>query len=69
MGLVQTETVTTEVRKQVKLTGDMAHHLYKLYEQIWLEACYDADSEDSQKFAQKLLPHIQALNDELKFKL
>ena len=42
--------------------------LYKLYCDIWCEACYDMTNEEYRKFALKLLPHIQRLNDILRFK-
>lgn len=53
---------------RVKVDDDCMKHLYDLYDAIWIEACYDSDSQASQKFAEKLLPHIQALNDKLHFK-
>jgi hypothetical protein len=42
--------------------------LCELYGQIWCEACYDATNEQMEKFARRLLPHIEAVNAILKFK-
>lgn len=42
--------------------------LNTLYGIIWTDACYDADSEATQKFSRRLLPHIQALNAIIGFK-
>lgn len=60
------EVAALEARIQVD--DDCMNHLYKLYSYIWVEASYDPDSEASQKFAARLLPHIQALNEKLHFK-
>lgn len=42
--------------------------LNALYGVIWTEACYDADTESTQKMCRRLLPHIQKLNEILRFK-
>ena len=42
--------------------------LNKLYSVIWTEACYDAETESTQKLCRKILPHIQKLNTILGFK-
>lgn len=43
-------------------------NLLKLYQIIWCEACYDPTNEETEKLADKLLPFIRDLNDELHFK-
>lgn len=43
-------------------------HLREIYSAVWTEANYDPYNADTEKFAKRLLPHIQALNEELKFK-
>lgn len=50
---------------RVTLSNEAMRHLHYLYQEIWCEA---ADSTGHEDFAMKLLPHIQALNRELKFK-
>jgi hypothetical protein len=50
------------------LSADALHHLGSLWNSIWAEVYYDPASESSQRFAAHLMPHINALNDELKFK-
>ena len=42
--------------------------LAQLYGQIWTEAVYDPDSDQTQKYAQRLLPLIQELNKTMEFK-
>lgn len=41
--------------------------LNSLYGVIWTEACYDADTESTQKLCRRLLPDIQKLNEILAF--
>jgi hypothetical protein len=45
------------------------HHLSALWNSIWSEVYYDPASESSKRFAEHLMPHIEALNDKLKFKV
>ena len=47
---------------------DVMAHLNKLYGVIWTEACYDAETESTQKLCRTILPHIQELNTILRFK-
>lgn len=42
--------------------------LSKMYAIIWPEACYDARSQATAKFARELLPHINRLNEILRFR-
>lgn len=57
-----------DLEARIQVDDECIEHLNKLYGLIWVEACYDPDSEESSKFAAKCLPHIRALNDKLKFK-
>lgn len=50
------------------LSKEALGHLSALYNSIWAEVCYDPASEATRRFATYLLPHIKALNDELKFR-
>ena len=50
------------------LSDDDKKHLNDLYANIWIQSSYDPDNDGVQKFAEKLLPSISALNDSLKFK-
>lgn len=60
---------TTQVSKSVELEdGKIKELLNKLYSDIWIEACYDPDNDETRKHARKLLPTITALNDILEFK-
>jgi hypothetical protein len=49
------------------LSVEALGHLDSLWCSIQAEVWYDPASESSQQFAKHLLPHIKALNDELKF--
>lgn len=42
--------------------------LCDLYAAIWVNACYDPDNEQVEKFCVPLLPKIQRLNEILRFK-
>lgn len=42
--------------------------LHDLYSMIYIEAKYDPYSEETEKYANRLLPGIQRLNEILKFK-
>ncbi len=42
--------------------------LGQLYSLIWPEACYDPMTKETEAFARRCLPHIQALNEILHFK-
>lgn len=66
--LIKEETTTTTIHVKME-EGELKNHLYELYKMIWLESCYDPDTEETRQFAKKLLPHIQALNKVLKFNL
>ena len=57
-----------QLKARIVVSDDAMRHLNQLYALIWTEACYDPDTEDTQKYAARLLPHIEALNKELKFK-
>lgn len=59
---------TTTVQEKVELEPDAHEALTKLYGLIWVEARYDPDNQSTQKFAERLLPHIQLLNKKWGFK-
>lgn len=42
--------------------------LNRLYAAIWIEACYDASSKETETLCRQLLDDIQAANKILKFK-
>jgi hypothetical protein len=63
---VHREVAALEARQV--LSADALYHLNALWCSIQAEVWYDPASESSQRFAQYLLPHIDALNKELKFK-
>ena len=42
--------------------------LSKVYSLIWIEACYDAYNDSTQKLCREMLPHIEKANEILKFK-
>lgn len=46
----------------------LMRELSALYGDIWTEAVYDPFNEDTRRFAQRLLPMIQAANKILHFK-
>lgn len=60
------ETMT--VTKTVELEQEARTELYALYQKIWCESSYNPSNEETRKFAQELLPHIQALNKLWRFK-
>lgn len=64
-----TKTTTTEVRENIEIKDDEVKQLlYKLYREIWLQACYDPDTVEIGEFCgRKLLPHIKILNEILGF--
>ena len=65
------EEVAEKVAKleaRVVVDEDACRHLCALWNSIWAEVYYDPASESSQRFASYLLPHINALNEKLKFK-
>jgi hypothetical protein len=52
---------------RISVSDKSMRHLAEIYSIVWCEACYDAYNEHTKKFAERILPHIKALNDELKF--
>jgi hypothetical protein len=75
MSAATIETHIAEIKDQiddlasrVTVSDESMAHLNHLYGLIWIESNYDPRNESTQKFAEKLLPHIKALNAELKFK-
>ena len=50
------------------LSDRAVESLLALYQLIWCEAVYDPMNDATKAFAAKLLPHIENLNRELKFK-
>ena len=54
--------------RRIVISDAAMEHLLDMYCIIWGEACYDALNEHTENFAKRLLPHMRALNDELKFK-
>lgn len=62
------ETTTTKRVVQIELDSEVAEALINLYQLIWCEAFYDFNTEDTQKFAQRIYPHIKRLNEILRFK-
>lgn len=64
----QTKKVVTETSVFLSVEGEIGKHLNALYQKIWCEACYDANTEDTKEYAATLLPHIKELNKILKFK-
>lgn len=60
---------TTEIRESVDLeNGEVKDLLYKLYREIWCQACFDPDTVEIGEFCgRKLLPHISRLNKILRF--
>lgn len=68
-------TIADDIYKQVAalearqcLSAEAIGHLHALWCSIQAEVWYDPASKSSQQFATFLLPHIKALNDELRFK-
>lgn len=53
----------------VELDEECKRHLRSLYTAIWTEAVYDPFNKATQEYAQGLLPHIEALNEQMKFKV
>lgn len=56
------------LESRTSISEDALKNMNRLYSSIWTEACYDPLNESTREFALKLLPHIQALNEEFKFK-
>lgn len=57
-----------ELKARCKVSDEAMTNMSLLYSLIWTEACYDPMNESTERFAKKLLPHIQALNAEFRFK-
>lgn len=51
------------------LTQSQKDRLSEVYGKLWVEACYDPESEQLRKFCTPLSKIMQDLNQELKFKL
>ena len=62
------ELLRADLAARVSVDDDDMGHLFRLYSLIWTEANYDPDSEQTRKFATRLLPHIKALNEKFHFK-
>lgn len=57
-----------ELQSRTVVSQDVLKILVEMYALIWCEAIYDSTSVSTREFASKLLPLIQAVNAELKFK-
>ena len=57
-----------KLEARVVVDDEAVYHLNALWNSIWAEVYYDPASESSRKFANHLLPHIDALNKKFKFK-
>ena len=57
-----------ELNARIKVSDAAMSNMNNLYGLIWPEACYDPLNESTGAFAKKLLPFIQALNAEFRFK-
>lgn len=66
-GEVIQEIITSKTSSERQLAGREVELLRALYSKIWTEAFYDCDTEDSRKYAQKLIPMIQELNELIGF--
>ena len=62
------KSTVEEMEATVELNEECKKHLCALYSEIWIEAVYDPSTKETGELASKLLPHIRALNDKLKFK-
>ena len=57
-----------DIEARLVISDKSVDCLRELYSIIWIEACYDSYNKKSQECAIKCLPHIKALNEELRFK-
>ena len=57
-----------QLEARTVVDDEAIHHLNSLWRSIWAEVHYDPASESSRRFAEHLLPHIEALNAKFKFK-
>ena len=57
-----------ELSGRVIVSDTAMGHLNALYTMVWPEAFYDGRTDSVQKYARELWSHIEALNDELKFR-
>lgn len=53
---------------RVVIDEEALGHLRALWNSIWAEVYYDPASKETKRFAEYLLPHIDALNKKFKFK-
>jgi len=65
---VEIDGVDYVPRNDTPLNDEVMGLLRDLYGKIWTEACYDPDNMQSEKYARRLLPGIQKLNELLHFK-
>jgi hypothetical protein len=56
------------IRRSAVISDECLKDLYELYQMIHCEAFYDPYNAKTQEFAERLWPHIKAVNSELKFK-
>ena len=65
------EEIADKVAKleaRVVVDEEACRHLSALWHSIQAECCYDPASASSQRFAEYLKPHIDALNTKFKFR-
>lgn len=69
------QTIAEEIAEKVAklearqaLSKEALGHLCALWNTIQAECWYDPYNDDTQRFAMHLKPHIDALNNELKFR-
>jgi len=56
------------LRSQRAVSEEALGHLRAIYKTAWNEGFFDPYNDKSYEAAQKIWPHIKALNDELRFK-